>query len=259
MPVTTFLHDAELNQPTGDTELDALLADVRAATNRDYQVVSHAGFEQHGFLGLRVRKITRTCLYVFVGGMGPWQWLAGTQTAAEVRAYLLGLLNGASERSPAPRSAADMQAPTPKIVCEHCPTQFHGIEEAAEVGGWISGWDGWECPAHAESRAVERACRWIDAIVADILVEHRRAVAKFPTWPTDPLHACGVVQEESGELAKAVLQSVYEPHKLKPGEVRSEAIQTAAMAIRFLVSFDAAAYDWRPSQQHQQASQPEVR
>ena len=102
MPVTTFLHDGELNQPTGDAQLDELLADVRAATQRDYQVVIHTGLERHGFLGLRVRKITRISLYVLVGGMGPWQWLSGTHTVSEVRAYLLGLLDGAAQGKSAP-------------------------------------------------------------------------------------------------------------------------------------------------------------
>lgn len=43
--------------------------------------------------------------------------------------------------------------------------------------------------------------------------EMARAVAKFPTWPTDPFHALAVLGEEFGELTKAVLQHTYEPHK----------------------------------------------
>lgn len=85
-----------------------------------------------------------------------------------------------------------------------------------------------------------------------ILDELRRAVAKFPTWPTDPLHALAVLGEEFGETTKAVLQAVYEPHKSTPADVRAEAIQTAAMAIRFLISLDA--YRWAPGPQHHQAA-----
>lgn len=84
----------------------------------------------------------------------------------------------------------------------------------------------------------------------DVLSEVTRATAKFPTWPTDPLHAVAVLGEEFGELTKAVLQSVYEPHKVSPGDVRSEAIQTAAMALRFLASLDQ--YDYIACAQHQQ-------
>jgi hypothetical protein len=87
-------------------------------------------------------------------------------------------------------------------------------------------------------------------VVAEVLAELGCAMAKFPTWPTDPLHAMGVLNEEVGELAKAVLQQVYEPHKNKPGDVRKEAVQAAAMTLRFLASM--AAYQFRPGEQHDQ-------
>lgn len=93
-------------------------------------------------------------------------------------------------------------------------------------------------------------------VLAEIERELQRAVAKFPTWPTDPLHASGVVMEETGELAKAVLQAVYEPHKSTQADVRAEAIQTAAMAIRFVQSLDAGAYSWTPGAQHSAAPTP---
>ncbi len=93
-------------------------------------------------------------------------------------------------------------------------------------------------------------------VMAEIDRELQRAVAKFPAWPTDPLHASGVVMEESGELAKAVLQAVYEPHKSTQADVRAEAIQTAAMAIRFVQSLDADAYKWTPGEQHSQTAAP---
>lgn len=90
----------------------------------------------------------------------------------------------------------------------------------------------------------------VDAVLAMVRDEIKRATAKFPTWPTDPLHASGVVQEEAGELAKAVLQAVYEPHKSTPDAVVTEAFQTAAMAVRFLMSMTR--YDWTPGVQHRQ-------
>jgi hypothetical protein len=90
-----------------------------------------------------------------------------------------------------------------------------------------------------------------DAVV-DVLHEMERASTKFPTWPTDPLHAVGVVAEEMGELQKEVMQLTYEPHKSSPESVRKEAVQLAAMAMRFLVSLDR--YVYAPGPQHSQAS-----
>ena len=49
----------------------------------------------------------------------------------------------------------------------------------------------------------------LELIEAEVL----KATEKFPTWPTDPLHALAVLGEEYGELTKAVLQVTYEPHK----------------------------------------------
>ncbi len=90
----------------------------------------------------------------------------------------------------------------------------------------------------------------LSAIMAEIEQEIGRAVAKFPAWPTDIIHAGNVVSEEAGELAKAILQAVYEPHKSTLTDVREEAVQTAAMCIRFLVSMDR--YELMTSDQHLQ-------
>lgn len=76
------------------------------------------------------------------------------------------------------------------------------------------------------------AARSATAATIPIEAEVARAVAKFPTWPTDPLHALAVLGEEFGELTKAMLQLTYEPHKSSAEEVRTEALQTAAMALR---------------------------
>lgn len=89
-----------------------------------------------------------------------------------------------------------------------------------------------------------------DKIITEVLKELDFAVSKFPTWPDDPLHALSVLGEEYGELNKAVLQLVYEPHKTSYEEVNKEAIQTAAMAIRFLISLDV--YSFNTSTQHKQ-------
>jgi len=87
----------------------------------------------------------------------------------------------------------------------------------------------------------------LDRVVAEL----DKATHKFPTWPTDPLHAVAVLGEEFGELTQAVLQLTYEPDKSTQDDVEKEAIQTAAMALRFLLSLDK--YDYSKGHQHDQA------
>lgn len=89
-------------------------------------------------------------------------------------------------------------------------------------------------------------------VIEEVQAELQRATAKSPTWPTDPLHALAVLGEEYGELNKAMLQRTYEPHKSSIADVRMEAIQTAAMALRLVMSLDA--YDYRKSPQHSQGA-----
>ena len=110
----------------------------------------------------------------------------------------------------------------------------------------------------ATNEQAQECCDFLNALSAGdetfsaIAAEVGRATTKFPTWPTDPLHALAVLGEEFGELTKEVLQLVYEPHKTNRDEVRKEALQTAAMAVRFLMSLDAYAYIAGP--QHEQSA-----
>lgn len=85
---------------------------------------------------------------------------------------------------------------------------------------------------------------------AEVRTALEKALIKFPTWPTDPIHASKVLDEEVGELSKAVLQAAYEPEKNELDAVRKEALHAAAMAIRFLASLGV--YEYRPSEQHWQ-------
>ena len=94
-------------------------------------------------------------------------------------------------------------------------------------------------------------------ILSAVYGELDRAVAKFPTWPTDPLHALAVLGEEFGELTKDVLQMTYEPGKSSAEKVRAEAIQTAAMALRFAASLDD--YIYKAGEQHRQAEWKAIR
>ena len=87
-------------------------------------------------------------------------------------------------------------------------------------------------------------------VLTTIMQEVEKATNKFPTWPTDPLHALAVLGEEFGELTKEVLQLTYEPHKTNVDNLKTEAIQTAAMAIRFCQSLND--YEFAGSNQHEQ-------
>lgn len=87
-------------------------------------------------------------------------------------------------------------------------------------------------------------------MISAVYNELTLALEKFPTWPTDPLHALAVLGEEYGELTKDVLQMTYEPGKTNAENVRKEAIQTAAMALRFVASLDA--YIYKAGEQHRQ-------
>ena len=94
----------------------------------------------------------------------------------------------------------------------------------------------------------------IDNITAEVVAELERATRKFPTWPNAPLHALAVLGEEFGELTKAMLQFTYEPHKkVTRQDIREEAIQTAAMALRLAMSLPL--YDYAPGTQHFQELQ----
>ena len=99
----------------------------------------------------------------------------------------------------------------------------------------------------------------INQILDDIVNEV--VEAKFPSWPDDPFHALAVISEEFGELNQAVLQHVYEPKKkVEHDDIRDEAIQLAAMAVRqlaamavrFVMSLDSHDYNFENGNQHRQ-------
>ena len=78
-------------------------------------------------------------------------------------------------------------------------------------------------------------------ILTAILAELERAKAKFPKWPSDPIHAAAIVGEESGELIRAAVIHVYENGS--EAECWNEAaVQAAATAIRFLEGVESNQY-----------------
>ena len=70
-------------------------------------------------------------------------------------------------------------------------------------------------------------------IYTDIMMELAKAKNKFPSWPTTTVKAAAIVCEESGELIRAALHHEDEGGTL--ADCDEEAIQTAAMCIRFLM------------------------
>ena len=73
--------------------------------------------------------------------------------------------------------------------------------------------------------------------VSNIIAELKRAERKFPGFPTDPVHAAAIVVEEAGELQQAALQFTYEGGSF--GAMYAEAMQTGAMALRFMMNIHA--------------------
>ena len=80
--------------------------------------------------------------------------------------------------------------------------------------------------------------------IALVVAEIERAESKFPGWPSDPVHAAAVVCEESGELMQAALNHTY--HWGNDEHMLTEAVQVAAMAIRFIVAHGSGHYEKRP-------------
>lgn len=75
-------------------------------------------------------------------------------------------------------------------------------------------------------------------IVQAVLDELERAKMKHPHWPSDILYRGAIVAEEAGELLRACNQATMEEGKVN--EAYTEAVQTAAVALRFLEEFKTA-------------------
>lgn len=67
-----------------------------------------------------------------------------------------------------------------------------------------------------------------------ILTELKRAKIKHPNYPSDLFKQVAIMQEESGEVVKAVLD--YSFHKCTKEDIIKELAQTAAMCIRMMDS-----------------------
>lgn len=65
-----------------------------------------------------------------------------------------------------------------------------------------------------------------------IEAELNRAMKKHPNYPKDMFKQLAIMQEEAGEVTKAVLHYHFEKGNIE--HIREELIQTAAMCMRML-------------------------
>lgn len=75
--------------------------------------------------------------------------------------------------------------------------------------------------------------------IVEVLAELEMAKINHPNFPVDPIHQAAIVAEESGELVRAALQFKYEKGPFF--HMHKEAVQTCAMALRFLTNQQATA------------------
>lgn len=76
----------------------------------------------------------------------------------------------------------------------------------------------------------------IEIVLAQIFSEIDRAEKLHPDWPTNPIHQAAIVTEEAGELLQASLN--HNEHKGSKKAIITEAIHTAASALRFLKNIE---------------------
>ena len=76
-----------------------------------------------------------------------------------------------------------------------------------------------------------------ELVIEAVFAELRRAESLWPCWPDDLVYGASIVAEEAGELVKAVNDlAISKKFDASLGHVHKEAVQTAAMALRFLLN-----------------------
>lgn len=102
--LTTFLDDRELNIPLEDDRVNKILEEVRVASKQDWQIVKYRVWTKKRLFRKRA-EIVYYGLYLYVGGIGPWQQInfyrSDTDTSINpcvsldlIVAFLLGYLAG---------------------------------------------------------------------------------------------------------------------------------------------------------------------
>lgn len=73
-----------------------------------------------------------------------------------------------------------------------------------------------------------------DAVLM-VVNELNKARSRYPQWPDNIVMAAAIANEESGEVVKACNNYYWRHGEDMPDDIAKEAIQAAAMWIRFLV------------------------
>ena len=68
--------------------------------------------------------------------------------------------------------------------------------------------------------------------------ENLLAQQKHTVWPSDPIHASAILNEEAGELTQACIDFYFNHQPSDYDRMREEAIQVGAMALRFLENLE---------------------
>jgi len=76
----------------------------------------------------------------------------------------------------------------------------------------------------------------MEDVLKAVTDEVKRAEQLHPSWPANMFEAITIITEEVGELAQAALDMKFKKNSL--AHVQEEAVQTAAMAIRFLIHLE---------------------
>ena len=76
-------------------------------------------------------------------------------------------------------------------------------------------------------------------IILSALTELQRARRLYPEWPADLVHAAAVASEEMGEVVKGCNNFYWHHGDDSVDNIRTEAVQTIAMLLRFLAETPA--------------------
>lgn len=78
----------------------------------------------------------------------------------------------------------------------------------------------------------------LDGLLVAIIDELIAAEDQYPNWPTNLVEQAAIVIEEAGELLQAANNIHHSQKDSTAHDLRREAVQTAAMAIRFALNID---------------------
>jgi len=75
-----------------------------------------------------------------------------------------------------------------------------------------------------------------ELIIMNVMAEVTRAESLHPAWPRDVVKAASLCSEECGELVRAA--NTFDETRTGKKDIATEAIHTAATAIRFLKNIE---------------------